>query len=100
MARDIVERLRDEVAYTGATVTAARPGCGCMMCHRHRLAADALAVVVQLQEALTEIRDEPKGTWHGEFYDKAVPSKDYYRSVIAWCQDRAARALDGEAGHA
>jgi hypothetical protein len=55
--------------------------------------ADAIAARIKERDALRavlrEIRDEPKGTWHGESYDKCVPSKEYYRSVIEWCQDRA-----------
>jgi hypothetical protein len=54
----------------------------------------AAAEIDTLRAALREIRDEPKGTWHGESYDKCVPSKEYYKSVIEWCQDRAAEALN------
>ena len=46
-----------------------------------------------LRDALREIRDEPKGTWSGEPDDPCVPSKEYYKSVIEWCQDRARKVL-------
>ena len=68
---------------------------------RERAAMSGRLEVIQLLDlietlagALTEIQDEPKGTWHSTPGDPTKPSWEYYASCIEWCQDRARAALD------